>query len=322
MRRIPLHKLIDLKVDFAFKQLFGSERNKHITIVFLNAILARTGRDTIKEVTFLNEELGGQYDGDKQSRLDLLVKTQSGEHINIEMQLSNQDDMMKRTLYYWSRLFAKQLEKGKGYRTLLPTITINICNFTVFNDLSHYHTTYHLYEDAELKRLRPIDDVLEVHFIEMNKFLKAWHDKKLQPLDDILARWLLLLGMVDARKEKVYTEIYEELEELAMKDENLIDAFGTWEELSQTPETRFAYEMRLKAIIDDEARLSDAKDKGIELGEERGIEKGIEIGKAAGRHEERLQLAKNFLALHVELETIQQATGLSIDELEKLKRHM
>ncbi|OCS91091.1 PD-(D/E)XK nuclease family transposase [Caryophanon latum] len=49
LRRIPLHKLIDLKVDFAFKQLFGSERNKHITIVFLNAILARTGRDTIKE---------------------------------------------------------------------------------------------------------------------------------------------------------------------------------------------------------------------------------------------------------------------------------
>ena len=41
-----------------------------------------------------------------------------------------------------------------------------------------------------------------------------------------------------------------------------------------------------------------------------------------GRHAERLQLAKNFLALHVELETIQQATGLSIDELEKLKRHM
>lgn len=150
LRRIPLHKLIDLKVDYAFKQLFGSERNKNITIVFLNAILQRTGRDKVKEVMFVNQEIGGEFQDDKQSRLDIIVKTQSGEHINVEMQLSNQDDMMKRTLYYWSRLFTKQLQKGKGYRTLLPTITINICNFTIFDDIQHYHTTYHLYEDSTM----------------------------------------------------------------------------------------------------------------------------------------------------------------------------
>lgn len=34
LQRISLSKLFDLKIDFAFKQLFGSERNKHITIVF------------------------------------------------------------------------------------------------------------------------------------------------------------------------------------------------------------------------------------------------------------------------------------------------
>lgn len=76
---------MDLKVDFAFKQLFGSERNKHITIVFLNAILQRTGRATITEAMFLNQELGGEYQDDKQSRLDIVVKTQAGELINIEM---------------------------------------------------------------------------------------------------------------------------------------------------------------------------------------------------------------------------------------------
>lgn len=45
-------------------------------------------------------------------------------------------------------------------------------------------------------------------------------------LDDILVGWLLLLGMVDARKEKVYDQIYEELEELAVKDENIANAFS------------------------------------------------------------------------------------------------
>lgn len=50
LRRIPLEKLLDLKVDFAFKQLFGSEQNKHITVVFLNAILQKTGRDNVQEI--------------------------------------------------------------------------------------------------------------------------------------------------------------------------------------------------------------------------------------------------------------------------------
>ena len=62
-----------------------------------------------------------------------------------------------------------QLQKGFGYHTLNPTITINICDFTLFNKIDHYHSTYHLYEDATLQRLRKRDDVLEVHFIEMNK---------------------------------------------------------------------------------------------------------------------------------------------------------
>ncbi|MGY0692688.1 PD-(D/E)XK nuclease family transposase [Virgibacillus sp. FSP13] len=32
---------MDLKIDYAFKQLFGNERNKDITVVLLNAILFR-----------------------------------------------------------------------------------------------------------------------------------------------------------------------------------------------------------------------------------------------------------------------------------------
>ena len=188
LKRIPLEKFIDLKVDFAFKQMFGSEKNKHITIVFLNAILQRTGRDSIKEVTFINQEVGGEYQDDKQSRLDIVVKTQADEFINIEMQLSDHKNMLKRTLFYWSRLYNAQLQRGKGYQTLRPTITINICNFTIFEDIPHYHSTYHLYEDRTLQRLQTRDDVLEIHFIEMNKFLKEWHTNQLDPLNDILIR--------------------------------------------------------------------------------------------------------------------------------------
>ena len=70
--------------------------------------------------------------------------------------------------------------------------------------------------------------------------------------------------MVDGRKKKVYAEIYRELEELAMKDENLRAAFDTWEEISQAPETILAYQSRLKYILDEEARYIDGINKGRE----------------------------------------------------------
>lgn len=276
---------------------------KIITIVFLNAVLKLTGRDTIKEVTFIKHELGGEYQDDKQSRLDILVKTQNGDFINVEIQLSNQHDMTKRTLYYWAKMYESQLVKGMGYSELRPTITINICNFTMFKDNKGYHNTYHLYEDTTLSRLMSEEDVLEIHFIEINKFISLWYEEKLNALDDLLIRWLLLLGMVDGRKKKVYAEIYRELEELAMKDENLRAAFDTWEEISQAPETILAYQSRLKYIQDEEARYID------------GINKGIE----QGRKQEQMELVKKLLKRHEPIEEIMDLLGLSRDEIERIK---
>lgn len=95
-------------------------------------------------------------------------------------------DMTKRTLYYWAKMYESQLTRGMGYSELRPTITINICNFTMFKDNKDYHSTYHLYEDKILTRLMPKEDVLEIHFIEMNKFITLWREEKLDVLDDIL----------------------------------------------------------------------------------------------------------------------------------------
>src|SRR5690625_211837 len=58
LKRIPLKRLMDLKVDYAFKQLFGNEKNKRITVVFLNAILQKTGRGPIRNISFKNVDTG------------------------------------------------------------------------------------------------------------------------------------------------------------------------------------------------------------------------------------------------------------------------
>lgn len=144
LKRVPLSRLMDLKVDYAFKQLFGTEKNKEITIVFLNAVLQRTGREPLKDVTFGNIELGGENEDDKQSRFDILAITNTDEKINIEIQFTNKYDMVKRSIYYWSYLYWKPLKKGMGYKELHPVIAINILNYHLFSQTERFHTSYHL----------------------------------------------------------------------------------------------------------------------------------------------------------------------------------
>ncbi|MFF2175730.1 Rpn family recombination-promoting nuclease/putative transposase [Lysinibacillus sp. NPDC058147] len=163
------------------------------------------------------------------------------------------------------------------------------------------------------------EDVLEIHFIEMNKFITLWHEEKLDALNDILIRWLLLLGMVDGRKKKVYAEIYRELEELAMKDENLRAAFDTWEEISQSPETILAYQSRLKYILDEEARYIDGINKGREQGIAEGMKEGLEQGLEQGRKQEQIELVKKLLKRHEPIEEIMDLIGLSSEEIERIK---
>ncbi len=185
---------MDLKVDYAFKRLFGTESNKNITVVFLNAILKRTGRDRIKDISFSSTEAGAEHEEDKQSRLDLLVVTDAGEWMNIEIQFTNQYDMVNRSIYYWVGVYRNPMKLGMGYKELHPVIAINVLNFGLFSQTEKFHTTFHLYEDEERFKLT---NVMEFHFIEMKRLIQDWKEEKLNPWDDVLAKWLLLLGIVD-----------------------------------------------------------------------------------------------------------------------------
>lgn len=144
--------------------------------------------------------------------------------------------MVNRTLYYWSRIYRDQMQSGYAYRELHQTIVINILNFNLLRkETEKFHTTFHLYEDEEKFRLT---DTIEIHFIEMRKLLVQWKQGKLNPRDDLLARWLLLLGTVDSKNQTAYEDIYKALEEIAMTDDVLREAFVSWEALSRDKKAR------------------------------------------------------------------------------------
>ncbi|MDY0406730.1 Rpn family recombination-promoting nuclease/putative transposase [Virgibacillus sp. 179-BFC.A HS] len=337
LKRIPLNQLMDLKIDYAFKQLFGNEKNKEITVVFLNAILQKTGRNGIKDIAFTNTEINREYLDDKQSRLDLLVITDADERINVEIQFTDQYDMVKRSIYYWSKLYASPFGKGMAYKELRPVIAINILNFDSFEQTERFHTSYHLYEDEDQFKLT---NVMEFHFIEMGKLIKDWKEDKLNPWNSILARWLLLLGMVDSRNDKVYDDIYQELEEIAMKDESLRETLKSWEELSMEQEQREAYEGRLKRILDEEAakreaelnlqaakreaelNLQEATQKAKQEGKLEGRREGKKEGEQVGKLKEKETIARRLLAKGMEIEFVVEATGLSKGKVIDIQRNM
>ncbi|MBM7649796.1 putative transposase/invertase (TIGR01784 family) [Bacillus ectoiniformans] len=326
LKRVPLEQLMDLKIDYAFKQLFGTEKNKEITVVFLNAVLNRNGHESIRDLSFTSTEAGGEYEEDKQSRLDILAVTNDDKRINIEIQFTNQYDMIKRSIYYWAGIYRRPMKKRMAYRELYPVIAINILNFNLFQDTKRFHTSYHLYEDQDFFLLT---DVMEFHFLEMPKMISDWKQNLLDPWNDLLARWMLLLGIVDHRNGKVYEDIYHELEAIAMKDPTLKQAFQGWDILSATEEEIWAYESRLKQVLDAEAAKREAElsekeavEKAVKEGLERGIQQGLQQGIEEGRRNEKIEMVKRMLQKGMETETIADIIGLEVTEIRRIKKEL
>ena len=59
--------------------------------------------------------------------------------------------------------------------------------------------------------------------------------------------------------------------------------------------------------------------KGKEEGVKEGFEKGVEKGRNEGQEKEKIKIATAMLKMELSTETIMQATGLSAEEVARLK---
>ena len=60
----------------------------------------------------------------------------------------------------------------------------------------------------------------------------------------------------------------------------------------------------------------------IEYAKETGLEEGLAKGREEGREERNLEVAINFLQLGTPCEIVAKATGLSMEEVAKLKEEV
>ena len=276
--------LLDPKMDFVFKNIFGSEKHPNILISFLNATLKP--KDLITEVEIKNTDLNKGYIEDKFSRLDVKATTSNNEIINIEIQLKNEYNMIKRSLYYWSKLYSEQLNEGEDYSLLKRTICINILNFKYLKTRM-FHSVYRM---KEIHTNEELSDIQEIHFIEIPK-LEDGSDEK-----DMLVAWIEFLKNPESEKVRSLEMSVDEIREA--KDELI--------KMSNDDTQRELYEMRAKTLRDKISALNEAERKGIKKGREEG-----EKNKA-------IEIAKSLIDLGLDKESIEKSTGLDLWEVEKL----
>ena len=288
--------LLPPKMDFVFKRIFGNENHPNVLISFLNAVLNLV--DPIQSIELKDTTIEKSHLEDKPSRLDVKAVTNKGEHINIEIQLEDEYNMIKRSLYYWSKLYEGQLENRENYQKPSRTICINLLDFNLLNH-DKFHSVYRL-KDCETQE--ELTDIIELHFIELQKM------KQVQRVEEVktkLEAWLYFINQPDS-------ELVQELEKIEV---DIKEAKAELIRLSGDRKERERYEKRRESRLNEISALSYAEEKGIQKGIEQGVKQGLE----QGAKQRNVEIAKNLLDI-LDDETISLKTGLSIEEVKEIRK--
>ncbi|MCI3921083.1 Rpn family recombination-promoting nuclease/putative transposase [Paenibacillus sp. TRM 82003] len=288
------------KNDFIFQRLFGEEESKESLMSLLNAILGLEGEKRIRDLQVKeNKQLTKKMADDKTGRLDIFAESDDQVLYDIEMQLTDQRNMARRSLFYMSKMYIGSVKQGEDYSKLKRTVTINLLDFKLFQDREAFHSTFHLYDDRDKSLL--LTDAFEVHFLELPKF-----ERMVKDMSNPLHRWLLYL--TENMPEQERQELIERDPDLKKTEELLI-------RLSGDEETYRLYEAREHSLMERNSLIADGIAKGMEQGIEKGIEKGMEQGIEQGK----VDIAKNMLKKGMEPELIAEVTGMSVEQIHAIE---
>lgn len=312
---MALTKFLDPKNDFAFKKIFGTEKNKDILIHFLNDILAFSGNQEITEVRFLNPFLNPDALAKKQSIVDVLCQDKNGVKYIIEMQVAKSKGFEKRAQYYAAKAYSQQAQKGDEYHDLKEIIFIAIADCLIFPDKLDYKSDHIILDrkngDHDLKDF-------SFTFIELPKF-----NKPPEELSSMIEKWCYFFKHAEDTHP-------DDLQKVIGTDGVIKQAYHELDRYHWTEKELSLYEAELKRVRDNKAvmaqQLDDAKKEGkkegIEEGKKEGIEegmqKGLQKGLEEGMKKATILMAKTLLANGVDRNMVKMSSGLSDEELDQL----
>ena len=268
------------KTDTLFKMLFVKHEDLLKKLV---AALLGIPLESIEGFTVRNPEMPPEALGDKFCRLDINMIVNS-QRVDLEVQISNEGDYPERVMLYWAREFSTALPAGQSYSMLPRTMIISIIDFNLF-DCKEFHS---FFQPLEVTRHTLLSDKMGFHFFELRKLPDDVSEK-----DDLLL-WLALFR----------AETEEDLEKIKNMGVPTMDqAINAYYTITASPEFREIERLREKARHDEAQALYHA--------EQKGIQKGVAEG--------RLEIARAMIADGEPVEKIKRYTGLTSEEIERLR---
>ena len=200
-----------------------------------------------------------------------------------------------------------QAKKGGKYSELQPVYSLNLINDIFAHDTPDFIHNYRIVHDKDSNK---VIEGLHFTFIELPKFTPhSITDKRMMVL------WLRFLTEINSNTQKIPADLLndpeigkavEELEISGFTDAELRAYDKFWDSVSVE-----------RTLLDD--RYQKGKEEGIAEGMEKGRAEGKEEGIAEGMSQRSLEIARKMLAMNIDEATILKLTGLSLEEIRKLK---
>ena len=177
--------LLPLTSDLVFKAAYGRDTPdcKRALIAVLNLILDRR-EDPITDLIYKNPFNYAEYEGDKTTSMDIKAVTQTGEWIDIEMQVQKLQFFPERSIVYSAKLLCEQLASGVSYDKMKKTIIIGIVQGKMFPNAVNFQSTCHFRFDDRDENL---SELCELRFIELDKVDTKKAASEMTPLERFAA---------------------------------------------------------------------------------------------------------------------------------------
>ena len=291
--------------DKMFKAIFvGEDKKKTDLLCELLSECLETKVDRI--IKFIPIELNARRKK-RYKRVDLLLEA-GKRKINLELNSTyNEEDKIRNMNYYFS--FCSQYTiAGEKYDIESEFIHISLnYNVRIDTPLIKCYTIYDKSHDEEL------DSRFKYYEINVEKFAKLWYDNDIESVKK--APILTMIGIKDEEELEKYSKkmnnaiIKESVDNLKRLNSDATFVYGL------TPEED---ELLVRNTRDEFVRR-EAMAEGLAEGEAKGKAEGLAEGQAKGKAEEKTEIATNLLKKDYSIEEIVEITGLTKEEIEKLR---
>ena len=225
-------RVIPATFDPVFKSVLTNKKNRNYLVDLISSITEMPKKIIDKNMIILNNELGIEHYNSKKMTTDILVEIERNV-INLEMNAQKEIGIFEKNAAYYQKLMVEQYKRSADYRNIKRVIQINFNDFKYFSD-----------EDIIIKFQMTSENGLyidpiygEVYHVNLAILKKLWYNEgKKQSLNDFDLNLLMLCA-----SER------ETLDELAERDESLMNVKKNIEELSDDEDIIGLYDVKKAA---------------------------------------------------------------------------